>query len=98
MSRMTPEERAALKELSDRAKAEEDADSQFVVRARNAKGIEVEYTGAEARAFLKRHGFEEDEPEQPEGDDDDAEDEADKEPADKGGYWVGRRAKAPKQE
>lgn len=85
MPRMTAEERAQLDALSQKAKEEEEAESSFKVRARNAKGIEVEYTGSAAKDFLRKHGFEEDEePEAEEGD------EQDEEPEDKGGYFRGR--------
>lgn len=88
MPRMTAEERAQLDALAARAKEEEEAESSFKVRARNSKGIEVEYTGTAAKDFLRKHGFEdEEEPDEDEG-------EPDEEPADKGGYGFGRRSKA----
>lgn len=92
MARLTDEERAQLKALQDRAKAEDDEDREFKVRARNAKGIEVEYSGSAARRFLARHGFEDDEPED-EGDEDEPEDE-EPDPAPAGGEGYFRKRKA----
>lgn len=84
MPRMSAEERAKLDELTARAKEEEEAESSFKVRARNSKGIEVEYTGSAAKEFLRKHGFEDEE--EAGGDE---EEESDEEPADKG-YFRGR--------
>ena len=88
MPRMTDEERAQLDALSKKAKEEEEAETSFKVRARNAKGIEVEYTGTAAKEFLRKHGFEEDEEEAG-----DEEEEQDEEPENKGGYFRGRKGK-----
>lgn len=96
MPRLTAEERAQLEALNKRAQEEDDADKGFMVRARNAKGIEVEYTGQAARDFLTRHGFEEAEAAEQEDSGEGGEGGSDPAPAESGGYFRGRRA--PKAE
>jgi hypothetical protein len=83
---MTKEERDTLAALSEKAKAEEEAEKGYELWVKKGDH-EVKLTGAKARAFAQEFGIEKsDEPEAEEG-------EQDPEPEDKGGYFAGRRKK-----
>lgn len=86
---MTKEERDQLEALSAKAKAEDEADANYELWVKKGDH-EVKLTGAKARAYARKFGIEDDDQ-----DNGDGADEADKdeEPADKGGYFAGRRKK-----
>lgn len=88
MARLTDEERAQHKALSDRLKAEEDADNAAVVEIKNDKGHTVILRGADAQRYRKRMGLDDDDEDEAGGDDDGQGDDEDA-----GGYFGSRKSR-----
>ena len=94
MGRLTKQERELLAQLSEKAKAEDDDDKDYVIRVRNDKGHEVEMTGARARKFMAQFGVDDDEDEVEETDEETEEETEEELPKDKkpgGGDSIFRR-------
>lgn len=88
---MTKEERDQLTALSEKAKAEDEADANYEIWVKKGDH-EVKLTGAKARAFATKFGIEDEDSDAGDGEDQDAED-ADEPPARTGGYGFGKKAK-----
>lgn len=89
---MTKEERDQLAALSEKAKAEEEADATYELRVKKGDH-EVTLTGAKARAFARKFGIEDDD--EAEGGDAEGEgsEEGDEPPARTEGYFNKRDKK-----
>ena len=87
MARLTKQERATLKQLSERAKAEDDADAEYELTVETANGHRVTLKGDKARRYAAKHQLDlDDEPDDEPDDDasdelDDDEDDDEQEPA-----------------
>jgi hypothetical protein len=88
---MTKEERETLQALSDKAKAEEEADATYELRVKKGDH-EVTLTGAKARAFARKFGIEDDDADASEGESEQSE-ESDDPPARTAGYFNKSRDK-----
>ncbi len=89
MARLTKQERDLLAQLSDKAKAEQEADSSYEVWVKNERGHEVKLTGSKARRFMSQFGVDEDD-DAPEQESEEAEEEPDPAPAGDAGYFKKR--------
>jgi hypothetical protein len=70
---LTKKERDLLAALSEKAKAEEEAEAGYELWIKTMDGNETKLTGAKAKAYARKHGLEDDEPE--DEDDEDGDDE-----------------------
>lgn len=84
MARLTKQERATLKELSERAKAEDDADAAYELTVETASGHKVKLTGEKARRYAAKHGLELDDDEDTDDETDELEDDEELEDEDEG--------------
>lgn len=75
---MTPEERAQLDALTKRAADEDSEDDELEISVKTESGHHVILKGARARAFLRKHGLDDDDETGSSGDagDDDDDDQA----------------------
>ena len=74
MARLTAAERQSLKDLTDRAEAEDEANAADELWVRTKDGNEVKLTGAKAAAYRRKHQLEaDDEPEDGDGQEDELE-------------------------
>jgi hypothetical protein len=87
---MTQKEKAQLEALEAKRKADQEEEEGYSLDVTLANGHKVHYTGAQARAYAKRHGLEED-LQAPEGEDKEETDDPDPEPAGTEGYFKKRK-------
>lgn len=96
MARMSAAERAQLKTLSDRAKAEADEDEGLELKVTLENGQSVTLTGQKARNYARKHGLDlDEEDETPDtGEDDETPDDEKPKGAGAGGYFKGKKRPA----
>jgi hypothetical protein len=89
---MTKEERAQLEALSERAKTEDAADSEFSIEVSNDKGHKITLRGAQARKYAAKFGIDDDDDAETDDGQGDADQlEHDEKPAGSDGYFKGRK-------
>lgn len=93
MARLTQQERALLKELGERAKAEDTEDAEYEVHVRNDAGHTISLKGARGRAFMAKHfpGIDDDDETEEGGQEAGEGEESDEPPAGGGGYFKSRK-------
>lgn len=89
-------EREQLAALQEKAKASEEEENGFEIQVRRGNSDRiVTLRGKQAKAYMVKHGLDEDDVEQPEAEqepDEEEEDEKDEAPAGGNGYFKSRRA------